>query len=407
MTATYGPDVNLLSDALQADPYPYYAYLRRSAPVARVMLPNGTPSWQVVRYETARLVLADTRFSRALAAKGELGTAGLFGPSVLTSDPPDHGRLRRVLRTIFSQQSIEQLRPRIQAIVNSLIDRFPIDGGAVDIVEALAIPLPMIVITALLGVPVEHAPKLRSWTQAHHVVPSSSAERWQHALQARRLTQFIEQLVAGRRREHTAGARWPEDVLTTLLRAADEGQLTTEEVVGTISLLLFAGQESVSAFIGNAVLALLLHHDQLAALRAQPALVADAVEELLRYDPPFQRSALRIATDAVEVEGSRIVAGDAVMVVIASANRDLERFPHGDRLDVVAARGDGVSFGHGMHYCLGAHLARLESQVAIAALLARFPHMRLADLPRDIEHAPKSLFVRRVNSLPVQLRAHH
>jgi cytochrome P450 len=392
--------MDLLSDGLVASPYAYYARLRAESPLARARLPNGGVAWQVTRYRDARFVLTDRRFSRATAAHVHMGTSTLFGPSMLTSDPPGHTRLRRVLSAAFAAHRIEQLRDRVQAIVDRLVDELAAAAGEVDLVEGLAIPLPLTVICDLLGVPPERRERLRKWTPSMHTIPSTDEERWQLVLQAQRLTRFVEKLVAGRRAQMAAGPV-PPDLLTTLVRAADEGRTSPEELVGTVNLLLFAGHETVVNFLGNAMLALFRHPDQMAALRERTELLPAAVDELLRYDGPFQRTAFRVATEDVEVAGTTIPTGDSVVVVIGSADRDPDRFPDPDRLDVACRRGDGVAFGHGVHTCLGASLARLESRLAIGTLLERFPDMRLACAPEEVRRGPKSLFVRGVQALPV------
>ena len=398
--------MDLLSDALVAHPYDHYARLRDEAPVSRARLPNGAEAWQVCRYADARAVLADRRFSRGAAAGAHLGTSDMFGPSMLTCDPPEHTRLRRVLSQAFSARRVERLRPWVQGIVDRLLDDLAGSAGEVDLVAGLAIPLPLTVICGLLGVAPEHGERIRRWTPSMHTIPATEEERWQLTLQAQRLTRFVEQLVA-RRRAGRCPVEPPfpggPDVLATLLEAAGAGGLGEREVVGTINLLLFAGQETVVTFIGNAVLALLGNPGQLRLLRDRPWLLPAAVDELLRYDGPFQRSAFRVATQDVDLGGARIAAGDSVVVVLGSADRDPDRFPHPDRLDIAAGRGEGVAFGHGVHTCLGAHLARLESRLAIGALLARFPDLELAVPPAAVRRGPRSLFVRGVEALPVRL----
>lgn len=369
------------------------------APVARVRLPNGTEAWQISRYRDARAALSDRRLSRAAAAGAHLGTSTLFGPSMLTSDPPAHTRLRRVLSAAFTARSIERLRPRVQGIVDQLVQRLAAAGGAVDLVEGLAIPLPLTMIGELLGVSPEHRERLRAWTPSMHTIPTTDEERWRLTFQAQRLTRFVERLVAGRRAV-TAGE---PDLLSTLTAAAGAGHLSHAELVGTVSLLLFAGHETVVSFIGNAVLALLRHPAELGTLRSRPELLPAAVDELLRYDGPFQRTALRVATEDVEIAGTAIRAGDAVVVAIGAADRDPERYPDPDRVELRGRRGDSLAFGHGVHSCLGAHLARLESQVAIGTLIARFPDLCLACPAEEVRRGPRSVFVRGVHALPVLL----
>jgi cytochrome P450 len=399
--------MDLLSDGLLADPYGYYARLRADAPVARVRLPNGSEAWQVCRDRDARAVLGDRRFSRAAAAGARLGTSTLFGPSMLTSDPPEHTRLRRVLAEAFAARRIERLRGWVQGIVDGLLDDLAGRPAPVDLVAGLAVPLPLAVICGLLGVADRDRERLREWTPSMHTIPATDEERWRIALQAGRLTRFVERLVAGRREgARPAGPAEPAelDVLGILVEAAGEGRISERELVGTVNLLLFAGHETVVGFIGNAVLALLRDPAQLRLLRDRPDLLPAAVDELLRYDGPFQRSAGRVATEDVEIAGTRIPADEVVLVAIGSADRDPRRFPEPDRLDIAGRRADSVAFGHGLHRCLGAHLARLESRVAIGTLLSRFPDLRLACPPGAVRRGPRSVFVRGVEALPVWLR---
>jgi cytochrome P450 len=400
--------VNLLSDQLLADPYPYYGRLRDEAPVHPMRLPNGLEAWQVSRYDDARMVLADRRFSlseEALKAAGLFqGSSSPFGPSLMTSDPPQHTRLRRLVSKAFTPRRVESLRPRVQEIVDRLLDAIAPLGEA-DLVETFAFPLPITVICELLGVPVEDRNELRAWTRTMVVIPATERGRQQMREGAQALHRYLNQLVAVRRRE--ARADLPDgaqpDLLSALIAARDEGgQLSDEELVGTMNLLVFAGYETTASLIGNGMLVLFRHPDQLRLLRERPELLPGAIEELLRYEGPSQRGTFRVATEDVDVGGVTIPAGSVVMTVLGSADRDPRHFADADRLDVTRDDNDHLAFGYGIHHCLGAPLARAEGLAAIGTLLSRFGDLELGCAPEDVPRGPTSVWTRGVAALPVR-----
>jgi cytochrome P450 len=399
---------DLLSEEVLADPYPFYTRLREETSVYRARLPNGLETWQVTRYEDARLVLADRRFSHAedaLRTAGVfLGSEALFGPSLMTSDPPDHTRLRRLVSRAFTPRRVEGLRRRVQEIVDQLLDAMAPRGEA-DLISAFAFPLPITVICELLGVPSEDRDDLRAWTRRMVVIPGTEEERERARQGALALQRYLSRLVAQRKAEVRTdlvdGAQ--PDLLSALIIARDEeGRLSERELVGTMNLLLFAGHETTANLIGNGMLALFRHPDQLRLLRERPELLPSAIEEFLRYEGPSQRGTFRVAMEDVRLSGVSIPAGSVVMVMIGSADRDSQRFADPDRLDITRASGEHLAFGHGIHYCLGAPLARMEGQVAFGALLSRFPDLALACAPEEVRRGPRSIFIRGVVALPVR-----
>jgi cytochrome P450 len=362
-----------------ADPYPFYRRLRDVAPVYQT--PMGF--WVLTRYDDCVAVLRDARFGREefqqmLAAVYGGEESDRLPRSMLFRDPPDHTRLRGLVSKAFTPRTIEQMRGHIQEIVDRLLDRALAQGG-MDVIEDLAYPLPVTVICEMLGVPVDDHASIRGWSAdiARSLdaiglrVDDSIVERGRVARRA--LADYFRALVPERR------ARPRADLLSGLLAAEEQGdKLTEPEVIAMCLLLFIAGHETTVNLIGNGTLALLRHPDQLARLRREPGLVPNAVEELLRYDSPVQRTA-RIAIEDVEVAGQPIAKGTMVVTALGAANRDPAQFPDPDRLDVARKEPRHISFGYGIHFCLGAPLARVEGQLALGTLLRRAPGLALAE----------------------------
>jgi len=398
-----GVAYNPLDRRYRADPYPLYRELRERDPFHRSRLAGG---WVLTRYEDVGAVLRDGRFladERKLPGfdrqRAQLLKAGLIeegeqlSPSMLRSDPPDHTRLRGLVSKAFTPRTVEALRSRVEAIVQELLDRAAADGG-MDAIRGLAYPLPVVVIAELLGVPAEDRERFKRWSD--DAVSALGIGRLDDFIRsrdaARELRAYFAQVAEERRREPR------EDLLSALLAAEEEGdQLTIDEVFATCILLLVAGNETTTNLIGNGLLALLRHPDQLALLRDAPSLIESAVEELLRYDSPVQLTS-RFVLEDVELNGHTIAAGQPAIALIGAANRDPEAFAEPERLDITRQENRHLSFGHGIHYCLGAPLARLESQVAFLALLERFPNLRLAG--GRLEWGD-NLVLRGLKSLPV------
>ncbi|MGH9183797.1 MAG: cytochrome P450 [Acidimicrobiales bacterium] len=387
----------------RADPYPRYARLREQAPVHR----SALDLWVVTRYEDCQRVLRDPRFGkdydnavdRWREADPELARQVAFPaekPSLLFLNPPDHTRLRGLVTRAFTPKTVEGLRPRIVALVDELLDR--LGEGETDLVAGLAFPLPVTVIGEMLGVPVEDRPRFQPLVRAVAALLEVFVSR--EALAAaegaqRTMRSYFADLVAERR----AAPR--HDLVSELLAAEAEGdRLTTDELISTAVLLFAAGFETTTNLIGNGVLALLRHPDQLLRLRRDPGLLRLAVDELLRYDSPVQVDG-RTALADVELGGHRLPAGAGVLTLLGSANRDPERFTEPDRLDVGRDEGASLSFGSGIHHCLGAALARVEGQVAFGRLLERFSEVELGT---DEPARRDSLTLRGLVSLPVRLR---
>ena len=398
-----GVTYNPLDKRYQSDPYPLYRELRERDPFHRSRLAGG---WVLTRYDDVASVLKDGRFladDRKSAAQmkqrqrfikdGFMEPDEALSPSMLRSDPPDHTRLRGLVSKAFTPRTIESLRPRIEAIVQEQLDAVAHDGS-MDVIKTLAYPLPVMVIAEMLGVPTEDREQFKRWSD--DAVASFGVAGMKDFLRARdafrELQAYFERVAEERRREPR------EDLLSALLAAEEQGdKLTMDEVYATCILLLVAGNETTTNLIGNGLLALLRHPDQLALLRDDPALIESAVEELLRYDSPVQATS-RIVLEDVAMDGHTIEAGQQAIVLIGAANRDPERFPDPDRLNITRQDNRHLSFGQGIHSCLGAPLARLESQAALMALVERFPHLRLAT---DQPTYGENLILRGLTSLPV------
>ncbi|XRQ14320.1 cytochrome P450 family protein [Actinomadura welshii] len=388
----------LLGRAFSEDPYPAYAELRKSGPVHPIDFPRGATAFLVVDHEHGRAALSDPRLSKDVAHSAvPVDGEQFFGGTMLAMDPPDHTRLRGLMAKAFTARRVERLRPRVQDITDGLLDGIAARGRA-DLIEEFAVPLPVQVICELLGVPASDRARFREWT-AVLTVPALTAEaRGRRRETARAFHGYLSTIIAERR------AR-PEDDLVSALIAARDGDaaLTEAELLDGIALLLIAGHETTVNLVGNGVLALLRAPGQLRLLRERPDLLPAAVEELLRYDGPVQRASQRIALEDMEIAGTPIPKGAWVHVSLGAADRDPAVFDAPDRLDVTRAAKGHVAFGHGPHFCLGAPLARLEGQVAIGALLDRFPDLALAVPPDELRHHRTASIVRGLTSLPVRL----
>jgi pimeloyl-[acyl-carrier protein] synthase len=388
------------------DPYPLYHQLRAADPVHRS--PLGF--WVLTRHADVLAVLRDPRMSRdprrsermellrSSAEVDELLSSEEAAPSMLFVDPPDHTRLRALVNKAFTPGAVERLRPRVEAIVTELLDRVA-GAGRMDVVEDLAYPLPVTVICELFGVPESDRDRFRAWSRelVRLLDPLVAADSLERALRARlALRGYLGELIA-ERRANPAG-----DLLTALIAAEDQGrQLSAPELVSMCVLLLVAGHETTVNLIANGTLALLRHAEARASLQADATLPGSAVEELLRYDSPVQFTS-RHALDDLEIGGRRVRAGETVIAVLGAANRDPAQFPDPDLLDLARAPNRHIAFGGGIHFCLGAPLARVEARIAIGALLARLPGLALgpeAPVRRD------TVTLRGLASLPVSFPA--
>ncbi|MFI5981923.1 cytochrome P450 [Streptomyces sp. NPDC051555] len=388
------------SDAdFTADPYSFYARLRAAGPVHRatVYADEFEPSWLIVGHDEARQALNHPALSKDWRTSGQFSDALVTAANanMLESDPPHHTRLRRLVARAFTGRRIEALRPRVQQVTDELLDAMAArPERTADLIAALAFPLPMTVICELLGVPDMDRERFRFWSN-EIVAPTAAGSGDGSAHRA--LSAFLADLVE-------AKAKAPgEDLLSELIRTRDEDgdSLSPDELIGMAFLLLVAGHETTVNLISNGVRALLAHPDQLAALRADyDGLIDGAVEEMLRYDGPVQNSTYRYAREDLEIGGTLIAAGATVVVSLASADRDPGRFADADTFDVRRAPHGHLAFGHGLHFCIGAPLARMEGKIAVRSLLERFP-----DLAEDPAGGPPvwlgGSLMRGVTRLPV------
>ena len=383
--------------AFQSDPHPVYARWRRSTPVRRVRLPSGVTAWLVTRYDDARRALTDPRLSKSLpvgqATDGALPTTlrEAWSKHMLAADPPDHTRLRRLVAGAFTTRRIEALRPRIEEITDELLTAME-GREQVDLIDAFAFPLPIQVMCELIGVPAADRDSFRAWSNTI-VAGSQSGEQLPGAMHA--MIGYIRELIAERR------AHPGDDLLSGLIGVRDQqDRLSENELSSMVFLLLIAGHETTVNLIGNGVHLLLTERDRWDRLRADPALLPSAIEEFLRYEGPVEAATFRVATTDLEIGGTTVRAGEPVLVVLLAADRDEQRFPAADELRLDRAQNPHLAFGHGIHYCLGAPLARLEAQIAFSALLARFPELRPAVPARELAWKP-GLLLRGLESLPV------
>jgi cytochrome P450 len=359
-------------DGLRLDPL--YAQLR-AQPMQRVRMPYGEEAWLATRYEDVRLVLGDARFSRAAGVgRDEPRTRPhLQQEGMLSMDPPEHSRLRRLVAKAFTARRVEELRPRTRQIADGLLDAMATAGPPADLVEHFATPLPVSVICELLGVPFTDRDRFQVWSEAVISTTSLSMEQIQQYMD--NLHGYIADLIAQRR------VKPAEDLLTAMVRARDEDEdrLTEHELVSMAAGLLAAGHETTVTQIPNMLYVLLTTPAAWERLRADPSLVPAAVEELMRFIPLGVAAAFaRYATQDVQVGGVTVRAGEPVLGSVASANRDDRVFANPDELDFARDSNPHIGFGHGAHHCLGAQLARMELQVALEAVVRRFPDLRLA-----------------------------
>ncbi|MFJ5259058.1 cytochrome P450 [Streptomyces sp. NPDC088387] len=393
-------DLLQLSPDFVRDPYPVYARLRADGPVHHVRAPDGEELWLVVGHEACRTAFTDPRLSRAWMQSGDIGqivNTDQDQPALahmLMSDPPDHTRLRRLVAREFTPRRIEALAPRIQQITDELLDTMlaaPERRG--DLIASFAFPLPMTVICELLGVPGMDREAFRRWS--NEMVARSSPEA--EGLAYQETTEYLRELIVAKR--SSPG----EDLLSAMIHAVDEGgdRLSPNELIGMSVLLLIAGHETTVNLLGNGLRALFAHPAQLAALRADPGLLDGAIEEMLRYDGPVEACTDRLALQDVGMGGTVIPAGSTVLIVMADADRDPARFDDPDRFDIRRDARGHIAFGHGLHYCLGAPLARLEGRIALRTLLERCPDLAMDADEAQLPWVP-GLLIRGVRELPVR-----
>jgi cytochrome P450 len=393
---------DLASAEFKANPHPFYTYLRAEAPVfpTTVRRLGRERAFLVSRYADAVAVLRDPRFGKQKPSAGGRGvdpwTPGFLKPlqrNMLDVDAPDHTRLRSLVHKGFTPRLIEQLRGRIQALCDQFLDAAQA-RGRIELVSGYALPLPATIIADLLGVPSADRNAFHRWSS--HIVSIASPRDFLVAMPfALMFLRYLRRLIAARRAEPR------DDLISALVQVEEAGdRLSTDELLAMVFLLLVAGHETTVTLIGSGTLALLQPRDQFERLRSEPALVGSAVEELLRFTSPVEIATERYAREPVDIAGTLIPTGHLVLVGIGAANRDQTQFADPDVLDLARDPNPHLAFGQGIHYCLGAPLARLEAQIAFLTLIDRFPNLRLAVDPTALRWR-RGLFLRGVRQLPL------
>jgi cytochrome P450 len=399
-------DIDTSSQAFKANPYPTYAQIRAIDPVHRVSsTEDGRSIWLITSYEEAEAALRDPRLIKRgrdvippemsiLQRIPNVAVYEQISSHMLSTDPPDHTRLRGLVNKAFTPHLVEQWRGRIQAITDESLDAVQ-DKGKMELINDFAFPLPMTVISEMLGIPVDDRQKFRYWSNLLVTGIGDTPTFIKNFPMMEDFASYIYQLASTRRSQPQ------DDLITKLVQAEAEGvKLSQNELVSMIFLLIIAGHETTVNLIGNGVLALLQHPEQAQLLRQDPTLIRSAIEELLRYNGPLFNATARWAREDLEIGGKQIRRGDMISVELASANHDERQFFQADELDITRQENRHIAFGKGIHYCLGAPLARLEGQIAIGTLLRRLPNLRLDIDPRNLTWRPGTL-VHALDMLPV------
>ncbi|GAA0479127.1 cytochrome P450 [Streptomyces sp. NPDC046215] len=396
------PDpIPLYGPAYKRDPYPLYERMRAAGPIHRVLFPSGVIAWLVTGHAAAQRTLADPRLGknhdlgndrwRARASIMPEPQHSQLQAHLLHQDAPKHTAMRRLVTDAFAPRRVEELRPRFQEMADALLDALPDSAGTADLVQCFAARFPFQVLAETIGLPPHLAARFRrEWGKVVAPVGPTDPGRAAYEALLRELQAYIAEVVADP----------GEGLLGRLVTARDDGELTPEELDSMIFQLLVAGQEPVTNQITTAVVALLRHPAALERLRAEPGLMPAAVEELMRLDSAFELTTWRFLAEDADLHGTRVPAGDSVIVSLCAANRDPERFPDPDTLDLDRAQGPHLAFGHGVHFCPGAALARIELRIALGTLIARLPGLRLAIPDEDLSWVP-AVLGRGVSELPV------
>ncbi|MEV4137311.1 cytochrome P450 [Dactylosporangium sp. NPDC049742] len=395
---TTAPSTPLFTQDFWDDPHPVYAAMREQAPVHRLQLPTGMEMWLVTRYADARSALGDPRLSKRVGATANAAALAREVSAPLTrhllaNDPPDHTRLRRLVAKAFTARRVEQLRGRVEELSAALIAGMA-EREHGDVIDDYAVQLPIQVICELLGIPQEDQTEFRRWTG---VLVAGSVERAGVPEAAASFLAYLRTLIATKRAEPA------DDLLSALIATTDEGdRLDEDELTSMVFLLLIAGHETTVNLIGNGMWTLLTRPEEHRRLLADPALIPRAVEEFLRLESPVETATFRVAMEPVTYGGITIPAGAVVAISLLSADRDPDRFPDPAAVDLDRPDNQHLAFGHGIHYCLGAPLARLEAQIAFRDLLAAFPAMRLAVPASELIWRP-GVLIHGTTTLPVHL----
>jgi cytochrome P450 PksS len=399
----------VLSDPLlKANPYPVYSLLRAEVPVCRARFaPGGVFAWLITRFDDVVSVLRNPQIANDRRSVPDYNPPfrmrvlyRIFGPVVdnmLGSDEPDHTRLRNLVHKAFTQKRVEELRSRIESLTNELADAAFQDHHRWDIVNDYAVPIPTTIIAEMLGVPASDRLRFKKWSDS---LLLASATRWSGM--ARNVPRFLAFLHYIRTLVQEARRNPKDDLISALVQAEEAGdKLSEDELVSMIFLLLIAGYETTVNLIGNGMLALLENPAQYEKLHHSPSLVPLAVEEFLRYYTPIDYAQARAARTSITIRGVNIRAGDSIVACISSANRDEACFKNPEVLDIARDPNRHIAFGQGLHFCLGAFLARLEAQIAFTTLMRRFPQFEFAEHQRNLQWR-KSMLMRGLEALPVR-----
>lgn len=397
MTSMDSLKQTLFTQTFTQNPYSAYEQLREEEPASYVLLPDGQYAWIITRYEDALAALKDQRFIKDFTKldDSDTGHGSIFSQNMLFADMPDHKRLRGLVSKAFTPQMITRMRDRIQEITNKLLDE--IDGkDSIDLIDVFAFPLPIIVICEMLGIPAEDRDKFRIWSNS--MIEGSNGEYATDIEQ--NMHEFVQYLG---KRFATVRENPGDDLISKLIISEEQGdQLTEQELYGVVSLLIIAGHETTVNLIGNSIMTLLEHPEQLELLKSQPELIHTAVEEVLRYNDPVEFSTSRWAGEDLEFKGKSIRKGDLVIVVLNSANHDPNQFTDPEIFDITRQKSKHLAFGKGIHACLGAPLARLEGEIAISSFINCYPNCKLNAEINDLTWR-SGMVVRGVRELPVTL----
>lgn len=395
---------NITSPQFKVNPYPLLQTFREETPIAKIELPGGVPAYLITRYDDVVAAFKDTRFTTDMhtvmppemiaQAFSDTEFMNILLSNMLYTNPPDHTRLRSLVNVAFTPRQIERWAERIQIITDELLDTLP-EHGEMDLIETFAHPIPMLVFSEVFGIPAPDRYKFREWTVSITDALGDMAKM--HSIQPKmeEFLHYIYQLIEEK------SAHPAQDVISTLIQAESEGsKLSRQELAGMVLLLLIGGNETTVNLIGNGMFALFQHPEQLAKLKQDPTLMKGAIEEILRYRSPVMNGMERWAQEDFEFRGHQFKKGDMVYISIASANRDIPHCPHAEAFDITRTNNQHNAFGYGIHYCLGAPLARLEGRIAIESLLRRLPNIRLNTDLESLQWRPGSTTMG-LDALPV------
>ncbi|MFD3257094.1 cytochrome P450 [Paenibacillus lentus] len=385
---------NLFTKAFIQNPFPVYAQMRDKEPIMRTLFPDGQHGWIISKYEDAVDALKDPRFVKDMRNAGINKDVIFFKDNMLFSDPPDHKRLRGLVQKAFTPQLISGMKDRIQQIADELLAA--VEGQeSIHLIDDYAFPLPIIVISEMLGVPNSDRDKFRVWSNALIEFSGQDEETRNLTLEFR---EYLVDWIAKVRKQPG------NDLISQLVISEEQGdRLREDELYNLVMLLIIAGHETTVNLIGNGILSLLQHPDQLQLLQDQPELIQQAIEEMLRYNGPVEFSTSRWVREDLEFKGVSMSRGDLVIVSLTSANRDPEQFNDPDLFDITREKSPHLAFGKGIHLCLGAPLARLEVEIAINTLLKRYPDIRLKGDASELEWR-QGMIVRGVKEIPLYLK---